>query len=386
MKKIRILCMLLSLLIFAYAFCGCTKSEPVTNISEIKLNSQQKKEISKKSEKHLKENNFSGTAIVTLKDDEVFVDSFGYTDGTKKSKNQITTQYQIGSLTKTFTGVAILQLVAQDKLSLTDTLDNFFKGKNYLKDITVQHLLEMRSGFSSYTLDILNDKPYYNKINKYIGTDPKHKTIKKLVREIILKKGVESATGNFNYSHSDYYLLGLIIEEVTGMEYSEYVTENIIKPLGLTNTTFVSNELDAVGYRVDLQSWRTNIQHPFYNNMYVLYSSLGILSDVNDVNKLYKAVLSNEALGKYKDELSCLNTILASSSDYSCGFYVKNHCIYSEGNTNMHSSNSYINTETQEITILLSNYSDTAKVETLTKDVYNFTNAKINGIIAENIQ
>lgn len=386
MKIKKILSLIICIVLVFSSVAGCSQSKPTINIKDIEFTEEQVSEINEKTGKHLNDNNFSGSAIVTLKGKTVFCNSFGYTDSTKKHKNTDRTKYQVGSLTKSFTGIAILQLVAENKLKLTDTLDKFFKGKNYLKGVTVQHLLEMRSGFSSYTVDILNDKETYTEINKYIGTDPNEPTIKNLIKNSILKKGIASAVGNFNYSHSDYYLLGLIIEEVTKMDYCDYVKKNIIEPLGLKNTTFVNNDIDAIGYRVDLQSWRNNTQHPFFNNIYVLYSSLGIFTDVNDMNKLYEAILSNEALGDNKNTLSCLDTILSSSSDYSCGFYIKNNYIYGEGNSNIHSSNSYINTETKEIAVLLSNYSDTAKTEKLTKDVYNFTNAKINGIIAENVK
>lgn len=386
MKKVKTIGLLLSFLMICSIFCSCQEEpHPTADLSKITLNEKQIEEIKTKTDEYLKTNKFSGTGKVTLNEQDVFIQAYSNADSKGSSKNKTDTQYQIGSLTKTFTGIATLQLVNSKKISLNDTLDKYFKGKSYLSQITIQHLLEMRSGLSSYTVDIQNDKTTYNELLKIIKSNPDNTKTKIMVQDFILEKGIEHAIGNFNHSHSDYYLLGLIIEKVSKMPYEEYIEKNIIKPLNLKNTSFININKSFTGYRTTIQKWQSTKDNLFLNSKYIMFSSLGLASDATDINTLYKSILSNEILGENAN-ISCLDIILKSSSDYSCGFYISNNYIYSQGNTYLHSSNSYINTETKEIVSLLSNHNDADALENLTKDVYNITNSKVNGIIFDSIK
>lgn len=387
MKNVKILCILLTLLITFSNFLGCGKTQKeTTNLTQIVLNDEQVSQINEKTEKNLTKNKFSGTAKVTLDNRDIFLDSYGFTAENKKTKINNKSIYQLGSLTKTFTGVAILQLVANGKIKLSDTLDKYFGDKSYLSDITIRHLLEMRSGLSSYTVDIQQDKKAYDEIQSIIKANPDDSKIKSYIKNYILKKGIDKVTGSFSLSHSDYFLLGLIVEDVSKMSFEKYLEKNILKPFNLKNTKFIHNNVSATGYCPETKKWKTQKNNIFLNNKYVMFSSLGLRCDINDVYTLYKNILSNDILGKNKEKLSCIDIIMASNSKYSCGFYIENNCIYSPGNTDLHSAHSYINTQTKEISILLSNHNDSDKLKMLTKDVYNITNAKVNGIILDSIK
>ena len=382
MRKVKLLSVILSCLMILglFSVCGETESKSI-NLDNITLNDTQISEITKKSDVLLNSNGFSGSALISLSKNTVYQKSFGYSH---KDDAKITDKYiyQLGSLTKAYTGVAVLKLAAEEKIDLDDTIDKYFDGRKYLSKITVQHLLEMRSGLASYTVSLYEDAKAYKHIMSLIEKDPKDTAIKNYIRDFILETGTDNATGSYSLSHSDYYLLGLIIEEVSGKSYENYITENIIKPLKLKNTGLINNDKSFRGYSKD-GAQISEKDNKYLNNKYVTYSSLGIYSDINDLNVFYKALLTDKLLGENETELSFIKTIFKSSSGYSCGFYSNNNCIYTQGNTSLHSGDVYINTETNEIAILLSNSTDVDKLEPLTKEVYNITNAKINGMIIE---
>ena len=184
--------------------------------------------------------------------------------------------FRIGSITKQFTAIGILQLVEQGKISLQDSIQKYitdFPSKGYT--ITIENLLTHTSGIIDYT-SIDDSDPYIERRDftaEFIINYFKNKPLE-------FKPGTK-----YNYSNSNYALLAYIIEKVTGENYHSYMEENVIKRAGLVNTlyaaenTIVPNRVE--GYTRD---------KGFYENREYQTLSLGygcgdLLSSVEDLNK-----------------------------------------------------------------------------------------------------
>lgn len=155
---------------------------------------------------------------------------------------------RIASITKTFTGTVVLQLVEEGKLSLDDTLAPFMSGIADGEQITIRQLLNMTAGVFDYTTDPVFAPTYQ--------ADPAIAFSHEQALALMRQHPADFAPGTqVHYSNSNTYLLGLIIEHVTGQSAGEAITERIIGPLGLTGTSFPSTpELPtpfAHGYEAD---------------------------------------------------------------------------------------------------------------------------------------
>ena len=141
--------------------------------------------------------------------------------------------YEMGSVTKTFTAVAIMQLVEKGKLHLSDTLDQFWPEYRNAAAITVDDLLCMQSGLVDYQGEI----DYGLENPSEIFHDDCGLTDDQLVEGIFTKGVRNPPRSTFEYCNTNYYLLALIIEKVTGQSYDEYLKKNIFKPCGMDHTS-----------------------------------------------------------------------------------------------------------------------------------------------------
>ncbi len=198
--------------------------------------------------------------------------------------------FNIASVTKQFTAVAILQLVEQNKISLQDSLQKFipdFPSKGYT--ITIENLLTHTSGIRDYMQ--INYPP-----SLYMERwDFKPKQLIDSFKNYSLQS--EPGT-KFSYSNSGYYLLGYIIQKVSGKRYQEYIQDNILNPLGLTHTYFDSADViipnrvhgytQEEGKYKNMEYWSPTIE----------YAAGGLISNVEDLFNWHKGLYSYKILKK----------------------------------------------------------------------------------------
>lgn len=187
-------------------------------------------EINRILDESQKSDDFSGVVLIAQKDKIVYTKAVGMANKEKRAANSPDTKFNLGSLNKSFTQVAIGQLAEQGKISYDDKLGKFlpdYPNKDAREKITVRHLLAMSSGVG----DIFGEK--FQKMPK-----SKLRTIGDyipLFSETPL--AFEPGQGN-QYSNGGYILLGAIIERVSNQSYYDYVRTNIFEPLGMKNTEF----------------------------------------------------------------------------------------------------------------------------------------------------
>ena len=177
-------------------------------------------------DKQVKAGDFSGTVLVVKNEQPVFKYSSGFADKEKKIPNKIDTIFNIGSMDKMFTAVAIAQLVQHGKLSFQDSVGKYLPKlpKEIVKKMTIHHILTHTEGCSSY----FNDK--------YIKWRLKLKTINNYLDLFVNKPLLFEPGEKYQYSNSGYVILGAIIEAITDMSYYDYVKENIFNVAKMLDT------------------------------------------------------------------------------------------------------------------------------------------------------
>ena len=139
--------------------------------------------------------------------------------------------HRIGSVTKTFTSTLLLQAADEGLLSLDDTIDNYVKGVPNGDKITLRQMADMTSGIASYT----EDKQW---VKEWLSDPTKVWAPEELARTGIKKSPLFEPGTEWFYSNTNYVLLGLVLEKVTGKPIGDLYREQIIDPLGLENTSF----------------------------------------------------------------------------------------------------------------------------------------------------
>lgn len=160
-----------------------------------------------------------------------FVRAFGTSDLTSNAPMKIDDHVRIASITKTFTGIASLQLVRDGRLSLDDVLSKYVEGVDNGDRITIRNLLGMTSGIYDFTSD--------DKFLKDYTDDPLMSFAPQDVLDILKRHKPDFGPGEkVSYCDTNYVLLGMILEKVTGDPVQKTITEKILKPLGLGHTSF----------------------------------------------------------------------------------------------------------------------------------------------------
>ena len=201
---------------------------------------------------------FQGVALVAVGDDIKFAKAYGYADADENRENKLTTRFAIASNTKQITAASIMQLVEQNKINLDETIDKYFPQYQDGSRITVRELLQMRSGLPDYLnevesfmqdqecLSILKDYEGDEYFDKYIEDDRWSSNL--ILKSLYLTHLQFEPNSAYDYCNTNYYLLGLIIEQASGMSYEEYVKENIFKPCNMITSSMQAEETDAKGH------------------------------------------------------------------------------------------------------------------------------------------
>ncbi len=188
-----------------------------------------------------KDNEFNGAILVSDGSNIILNKAFGMADYDNNIENTTQTVFEIASLTKQFTATAILMLQEKNLLSVQDPLSKYIPDYPDGDKIKIYNLLNHSSGIHDYVDSA-----------ESIESEKDSFTLEELI-ELFKNEPLDFEPGTeFGYSNSNYILLGYIIEKVSQKKYEDYIEENILKPLNLTNTGFLSNKdtikNKAIGY------------------------------------------------------------------------------------------------------------------------------------------
>jgi len=237
---------------------------------------------------------FGMAMAVRLADGTVIGKASGYSDSSGDEAWSVDTVSAIGSVTKTFTAVVIMQLIEEGKLSLDETIETWFPQQPNGDRITVRMLLSHTSGIANY---ISGENVMEGKWNKeWAPMD--------LVAEAN-KIGPVSEPGSreAHYSNTGYILLGLIIENITGNSWAQEVESRIIEPLGLKDTTFLSKEgvwgvIMVVGYAKTPDGYISTLEIPWYPHSSTVWSAGEIVTTASDLMTFASALFDGKLVSR----------------------------------------------------------------------------------------
>jgi len=183
-----------------------------------------------------------GAAVIVSKDGKIiYQKGFGYADVEKHIPITVDTKFRTGSITKQFTASAILKLQEEGKLSVNDKLSKFIPDFNRGDEVTIHHLLTHTSGIPDYM-----GKPDFDK-TVAPGAKPEE-----IINFFKNDKLVFNPGDNWSYSNSGYFILGYIVEKVSGQPLDDYLKSSLVNSLGMKNTGILTSKLsleqEANGY------------------------------------------------------------------------------------------------------------------------------------------
>ncbi|WP_221889765.1 serine hydrolase [Streptomyces sp. WAC06614] len=168
-----------------------------------------------------------------------YVKTFGVADRATGTPMRLDDHIRIGSLTKTFTGTAVLQLVDQKRIALSDPISKYVPGVPSGDKITLQMLGEMRSGLFTYDDDKQWQKSILTELPK--GPSAGAVTAQQLL-DVAFRHPLKFEPGTqYDYSNTNAVLLGMVVEKVSGLSLPDYLQQHIFTPLKLTRTSWPSD-------------------------------------------------------------------------------------------------------------------------------------------------
>ncbi|HUV64435.1 MAG TPA: serine hydrolase [Sedimentisphaerales bacterium] len=237
---------------------------------------------------------FMGSVLVAEKGEVIFAKGYGLADVEQNTPNTPETRFGIGSITKQFTAMLIMQLAEKGKLRLDNTIADFLPDFPEVvgKNITVEMLLSHASGL-----------PFPEGIEKYYYTSTKDEYLQEFLKQLA-DEGLRFDPGKgYGYSNAGYFILGLIIEKVTGKAYEEVLQEQILKPLDMSHTLCERKGLVAENTAVSYQkpggqyiTW--NEETNSYDPAICGFGYGSTLSTVRDLFKFSLALSSDKLLSE----------------------------------------------------------------------------------------
>ena len=226
--------------------------------------------------------------LISQNGKKVFENYYGYSNIKSNDTLSLDKKFQLASVSKQFTAVAILQLYQRGKLSLQDTIQKFFPDFPY-HDITVHMLLSHRSGLPNYIY--FYDKLFHDDFAPISNSQ----VIDSLT--LINPQWYYPPNKKFNYSNTGYMILASIVEKVSKLKFSDYMQENIFEPLKMNNTlVYDKNIIDNIPNNATGYLYRKREAEDNFLNGVV--GDKGVFSTVGDLYKwetgLYTGTIINK--------------------------------------------------------------------------------------------
>jgi CubicO group peptidase (beta-lactamase class C family) len=262
---------------------------------------------------------FSGAVLIAWNEEPLLRVAYGLADRARALPNQVDTKFNLGSMDKMFTAVAIMQLAEQAKVALEDTIADHlpdYPNREVAGGVTIDQLLTHTAGLGDYS-----ESERYPELHDQIRGVGDY-----LPLFVDTPLGFEPGA-QFRYSNSGYIVLGLIIEAATGQSYYDYVRQNIFEPSGMADTGAYELDADvpnlAKGYtRFDLAH---NDLGELRDNSFLMPmrggSAGGGFSTVDDLLRFRNALLDGRLLSPASTDLLLAGKVrMGEHAQYAYGF------------------------------------------------------------------
>ncbi|WP_396195503.1 serine hydrolase domain-containing protein [Flavobacterium sp.] len=255
-----------------------------------------------------------GVFMVAKKGEIIYQNAFGKAN--LELEVPLTTDYvfQIGSMTKQFTAVAIMMLQEQGKLNTNDLLSKYIPDFPAGDKITIHHLLTHTSGIKDFT-----------KMKSIKDIAQKEMTPKMMV-DFFKNEPVDFLPGErFDYNNSGYVVLGYLLEIISGMSYEDFIETNIFQKIGMTQSGYATDRQVILKRASGYQKKETGYVNKTVINYSVPFASGAIMSTLKDMLKWQMALNNNTLLNKENTQKLFDNYLLNNGEaiNYGYGWHLK---------------------------------------------------------------
>jgi CubicO group peptidase (beta-lactamase class C family) len=302
----------LSIVVTALFFTTCLHAQPVSK-SDAELIGK----VDKLLAAVYKPNETGATVLIARKGTVLYKKALGMANLELDVPMQIDHVFRIGSISKQFTAVAILQLFEKGKLNLQDDIKKFIPDyPTHGYTITVEHLLNHTSGIKSYT-----------SMNEWDDQVRRKDFTPAALVDYFKNQPMDFSPGTkWEYNNSGYFLLGFIIEKISGQTYQEYIKDNIFKPLSMTNS-YYGDHIPLIKNRVSgYEPSKDGVANADFLSMTQPYAAGSLLSTVEDLFKWHQAVHSYKLVKKEILDKAFVSSKLLNgkSTNYGYGWFMGN--------------------------------------------------------------
>lgn len=313
---------LLSVFIIIFSFYSCTSKNKNSagltgnkSISKVEAKSITGKNIDRYLS-GMEKLGFSGAIIVSKGDEVILRKGYGFADRKKRHPYTSNTIQTCGSITKQFTGAAILLLESRGKLSVNDNITKYFsEAPKDKKNITIHQLLTHSSGLPG-------------------GIGPDDEPVEKQnYLERAMSTTLQFRPGSdYGYSNTGYSLLAMIIEKISGQSYEAFLRKELLLPAGMTKTGYILPDWNrnqmAIGYR-NGESWGEVYKRGWLEDgpNWHLRGNGGMHTTVNDMRKWLKTVKGHGVLNEKTAKRWTTGYVTENNgySEYGYGWVVYEH-------------------------------------------------------------
>lgn len=332
---------------------------------------------------------FNGALLVEQKGVLLYKNIHGFSNLSTKDSLTFQSTFQLASISKTFTGVAVLRLIEEGKIKLTNTIQDFIPDFPY-HNITIAHLLSHRSGLPNYLYCFEKKQKVENAeapnnemiVDWFIKADP-------------LVEPARRVNTGFQYNNSNFAVLARIVEVVTKKPFAEYMREKLFLPLGM-NSTYIDTTApeELLATKTTGYDGTRRRERDFFDGV---YGDKGIFSTADDVLKWYHALRSGCLVKPNMLDSAFVPRSLENPSrhNYGYGFRLMTnfhdmsqvHYVYHGGWWNGYSNMFWMDYKNDFVIIFLSNkrnrisYEVQPLIEILEDGDPNSYNEKIYGVI-----
>jgi CubicO group peptidase (beta-lactamase class C family) len=322
-----------------------------------------------------KRQDFHGTVLVAKNNKILYQNQIGYADFKKKLPLKETSIFQLASVSKQFTAAAIMMLVEQKKLHLSDSVQSYFPNFPY-EGVTIQNLLHHTAGLPNY---------FWLAEHEW---EQEHPPTNSEMMELLASSKVQrffKPGRNFDYSNTGYFVLASIVEKISGTSFRTFLNTFIFEPLQMSNSYVYSFQKDSIhenqlhGYGL-YRGWRHIKIRSTVNDAVV--GDKNIYTTAEDLFKWTVGLHSGTLLKKESLDLmySKGETIYGRKIPYGFGFRIdskKDNILYHHGRWNGFSTGltQYIN---ENLVVIVLEHSSYNGIKSL--------NRKIKKIVVENFE
>lgn len=257
-----------------------------------------------------KRRGFNGTVLVTKYDQVIYKGAFGYADFQRKDTLHTTTAFQLASVSKQFTAMAVMMLKEQGKLRYEDSVQQYIPDFPY-QGITIRQLLTHRSGLSNYTY--FSDELWPDRRVPITNED-----VLQLMEEHQPAVYYLPDT-HFDYSNTGYALLASIVEKASGVPFATFVQENIFRPLQMADTfTYTDSMATRIGKVATGHTGGRRKRMPDYLDS--VLGDKGVYSTVEDLYKWDQALYTQKLVKRETLQEAFTGSRLKKKKDEDYGF------------------------------------------------------------------